>query len=671
MARPKKTKEPIRRWGILAADISDEKASKRFRDMERRARVQQNARTRGHSYFSKVSHMQNLYDQKESVFSEGSTQAIKRKIRAETIQRVPDGEVATQFDKNSIEQVQVEFIFDNKVLTSEYDGKDMLKNLWRAFDASYDYGYACVRTGFERDCDGDVRVSWRQVPWNDVLPCPDCDFIEEAEWYLVRDYVSRSDLEALLDDKGEVSDATYNEDVVRYLVENSAKSGQEAESVPLADRKHGTAKIESVQTWTLYRRGDREFQTFVPACNAILRTVKNYDPRLDLPLHFLVLEPDPDFPLGCSAVMWTLAHQQFADAFQTSAYQTLLLSLNPPLMVFGNLSNPKIRMKPRAMWNMGTNPNSKVEKFPVETTTITQYNAILQGVQANMMKNLNVTESTVASDANTMTYSGTPQGVEQQKRDKTVTVNQYQKRVETFFAEWANHALRSYINAMAGEHDLTVDEQTRRRVWDVESAQADKDMAGAPKVDSIIDEDKITIDFDALSGSLLEFRVRTGSLIQGQREEEMQAIQQLLVPVSQMLGNMSDANKGVAENVIMQLVNRLCELSNIDISATTSDVMSRQIMLDSMQMTMEAVMQQQQQIEQLQQLAMGQQQQQPQPEQPMRQGLPGEAQAPQEEGGQLPPNVAEAIQNAAAATGQADSSQGAGVPTESPQPLGR
>lgn len=606
------------KWGIQPADILDDEKSKMFRDMYRRAKSMQDLRTRGHDYFSKVSHMQNLYEHRDGVFSEGSTQAIKRKIRSETIQRVPDGDVQTQFDKNSIEQIETEFIFRNKVLTSEYDGKDMLKNLWRTFDASYDYGYGCVRTGFEKDKDGDYRISYKLIQWNDILPAPDCDFIEEAQWYLVREYLSKADLRQLINEDGEVTDSTYNADVVKYLVENELKTGQEPDSIALADKRNGAGKTESVVVWTLYKRGESSFETFCPACDAILRTVQNYDPRYDIPLHFLILEPDPDFPLGCSSIMWTLSQQQFADAFQTTAYQTLLMSLNPPLMQFGNLTNAKIKMKPRTIWNMGTNPNNKIEKFPVETTTVTQYNSILQGVSAGMMKNLNVTESTVASDANTMNYSGTPQGVEQQRRDKTTTVNQYQKRVETFFAEWANHALRSYINAMSGTLDLTVNEDTRRRIWDVESANAETDEMGQPLVTSIIKEDKISIDFDKLSDTLLEFKVRTGSLIQGEREEELENIQKLLVPVSQMMGNVSDQNRDAFENVLMQLVTRMCELSNIDVSAQTGSAISSKIMENAMQATMEKVMQQQQQIDQLMQAQQGM------PMQPgMQQAQPG------------------------------------------------
>lgn len=647
------------KWGIKQADIVDEAASKKFNSMYRRAKSQMDLRTRGHSYLTRVAHMQNLYEHRDGVFSEGSTQAIKRKIRSETLQRIPDGEIKTQFDKNSIEQIQIEFLFKNKIINSEFDGRDMLKNLWRTFDASYDYGYACVRTGFEKDQDGDFRTTYKLIQWNDILPAPDCDYIEEANWYMVREYVSYSDLRMLLDKKGRVRDKTYNEDVVRYLVETGTKEAQEIKSLPMADSKNGVAKQESVCIWTLYKRGSKEFQTFCPAADAVLRTVKNYDPRYDIPLHFLILEPDPEFPLGCSPIIYTLSSQQFADAFQTSAYQALQLAVNPPLMMFGNLTNAKIRMQPRAIWAMGTNPNSKIEKFPVETTTITQYNSILQGVQANMMKNLNATESTVASDASVMSYSGTPQGVEQQRRDRSTTVNQFQKRLEVFFSEWANHALRSYINAMNGELELTVNEDTRRRIWDVERSQSDTDPLGNPIVDSIVNENKITIDFDKLkeNNALLEFKVRTGSLIQGEREQEMQSIQELIVPVSQMMGNISDGNRDAFESVLMQLVSRLCELSNIDVAAQTAARIDDKVMAAAIQASMEQIMQQQQQIDQLMQAVQGgmpQEQQMPQEnpemppvEEPVAQGaMPPEQdfQTPQEmmPGGGMPPEIAQA-----------------------------
>ena len=604
-------------FGIKAADIKDESGvGEKIDEMYNRSKAQMNVRTNMFKLFTRLAHNQSLYTKgANDVYSEGTTQALKRKIRAQTLQRVPDGEITTQFDKNSIEQVETEFIFDNKVLTSEYDGKDMLKNLWRAFNTAYDYGFACVRTGFEKDLDGDVRVSWKEIRWNDIYPAPDADFIEEAEWYVVREYISQAEIKALIDwDTETVKDKTYQEDTVKFLSDWNPKEGEEYNSIPMSDDMKGITKNESVEIRTLYRKGDDEFVTWVPSCQAILRIVKNEDPRKDVPVHFLILEPDPEFPLGCSSVMWTIAQQQFADAFQTSAYQTLLLATKPPIMATGNLMNAKIKMEPAAFWDLGNNPNNKIEKFPVETTTITQYGSILENIGSNMMKNLNITDQTIASDANVARYSGTAPGVHEQARDKTITINQYAKRVEIFFAEWANHALRSYLNSMSGEVEMTVDEQTRRRIWDIEMARDEgRQQRGEKPEKSIIDGDKITVDFDALSVDMLSFKVRAGSLIETREEEERRNIQEMLVPVSQMMGNVSEENRAVFEDNIMQMMSRLFELSNIDISAQTAKRIDDKLMLEAQKATMEQVMLQQQQIQQLaqQQAAMQQPQQNP------------------------------------------------------------
>lgn len=590
-----------KKWNIKPESIRNKEVQKDMDDKIRRAKSVMNQRTAGYDLFSKISHNQTIYaDAKDSVWSEGSTQGMKRRVRAQTIQRVPDGEVHTQFDKNSIEQVEIEFLFKNKIMTSEYQGEDMLKNLWKTFGESYDYGFACVRTGFEKDIDGDFRTSYTLIPWNDVYPEPDCKSIEDAEWYLIREYMSRPAIEALLNDEGNLTDSTYSEDVVKFIVENKIKTVSDPNSRPLSDKEKKIGPTESVEIWTLYERGSSEFITYIEDFGAVFRRTKNYDPRKDVPLHFLVLDPDPEFPLGCSQIMWTIGQQQFADAFLTLSYQTLLLAHQPPLMGFGNLTPSKIKMKPRAFWPMGTNPNNKIEKFPVETTTLTQYGSILENVQARMMASLNIADGTVASDANQSGYSKTAPGVEAQQRDKTVTVNQYQKRIEIFFSEWANHALRSYIAAMNGKHYMTVDEHTRRRVWDIEMSKAEPMDDGGEMPKSIIDGDQIEIDFDALSTDMLSFYVRTGSLIESEKEIERKNIQEALVPVSQMMGSISDANKEAFEKVLMKLLVRLLEMSDIDVSQETADIVNDKLMLDAMKATMEQVMGQQQQINQLQ-----------------------------------------------------------------------
>ena len=598
---------------------------------------QHQQRTKGFEIFAKIAHNLSIYgpgNVEKKTYSEGSTQAIKRKIRSQTIQRVPDGEIVTQYDKNSLEQVEIEYIFKHKVLQSEFDGKDMLKQLWKTFNVAYDYGFACVRTGFEEDLDGDPRISYTLIPYNDVIPSPDCKSIEEADWYIVREYIPISTLKTMIDwETGAVNDPTYVADVVRYLVENDFADGAEPQSVPLADRKKGASPNHSVEVRTYYCKGSDEFVTYVKDLNCVLRRVPNCDPRKDVPLHFLILEPDAEFPYGCSSVLWTLAQQQYADAFQSVAYKTLLLSMNPPLQVFGNLTNPKIKMKPNAIWPMGTNPNNRIEPYRVETTTLTQYGSILESISGRMMQSLNITDATVASDANVARYSATPQGVQEQHLDKTITINQFQKRIEVFFAEWANHALRSYLNSMSGTKELTVDEHTRRRILDIEKTIHDKAMSTVNsmtggmvsevvgdvldnELPSIVAGNLISVNFDDINGDLLQFEVRSGSLIENERETERRNIQEMLVPVSQMIGNVSEQNRSSFEQVIMELIMRLCELSDIDISASISGVFDNQLALQALQATMGMVQQQQQQLDGMQGML--------QQALPQQQPLPGE-----------------------------------------------
>lgn len=631
--------------------VSKEKAAKLDKKWRDGLSMHQ-SRIVGFKFFAKVAKNMTLFEKaRKDEWSEGSTQTIMRKIRSQTLQRVPDGEIVTPFEKNSIEQAVVDFLFKHKILTSEYDGKDMMKNLWKTFNTSYIYGPACVVTGLERDLDGDPRVSYTLVPYGDVIPSPDCKAIEEADWYIIRQYVPLSSLKMLLDEEtGTVSDSTYDEKVVRYIVENELKDGAGAESTALADNKKGVSFTRSVETRTYYCRGAKEFITYVPGINAVLRKVPNYDPRKDVPVHFLILEPDPEFPYGCSSIMWTMALQQFADAFQSVAFQTLLLSLHPPLQVFGNLANPKMKMRPNAIWPMGTNPNNRIEKFPVETTTLTGYNSILEGVSARMMSSLNITDSTIASDANVPHYSATPQGVEQQRIDKTITINAYQKRVEVFFSEWANHAIRTYINAMkktnGGVHSITVDMSTRKKVESIEEARrkkAETEIASVIGVDiakeavdnskiltdTIIEGNKINVDFAIFDDALFNFEVRSGSLIESERDTERQNIQEMLVSVSQMMGNVSDANRPTFESIVMSLIVRQCELANIDISASIAATLDSQLVMGALESTMGAVANQQQQIGQLQQ-AMAAQQGQP---------LPPEAGAMSPEEGMVPPET--------------------------------
>ena len=559
-----------KRWNIDREKL----ASKEIVKMHARydiARGQMAQRTAHHELYGLLAKNKSIHEWsakrgKTKYFSEGSTQYILRKVLANTIQRVPDGELTTQYDHASKEHVFLQYIFENKVMTSEIDGIDMFANICKAFKMSFIYAFAPVRTGFEKDYDDDARIKFSLEQWSDVFINPDCKDICRPTVVYHRHYMSKDDVLALLNEEGNVVDSTYNEDVIRYIVDEKMFSSRDFESEPMSDKLKGSTSLQSITLITEYRRGAKEFITFIPALNAEFRRVPNYDPRKGIPWNFLVLEPDADFPIGVSQVEFLLADQQFNDLFQTSAYKNLLLAMEPPIMVSGWETNPSsYRFEPRKIWNLGNNPNQvKVEPVKIDNAVLSNWTATREAVAAAMVRNLNVADGTVAKDAG-VGYSKTAPGVEQQNMEKTVNINQYQKRIEMFMQEWAVQALRMYVNSMHGEHKLTVNEETRRRLYDI----------GA---DDCIDGDKVIIDFDELSADMLEFKVRAGSLIQKKEEQELDRLTAMVQPFIQNLNGWSEENRRVIENdVLLPAAMRMLELSDTDISHTLAESLSTQI----------------------------------------------------------------------------------------------
>ena len=559
-----------KRWNIDKAKL----ASKDIAKMHARydaAKSQMMQRTHHHELYGMLAKNKSIHEWsakrgKTKYFSEGSTQYILRKVLANTIQRVPDGELTTQYDHASKEHIFLQYIFENKVMTSEIDGIDMMSNLTKAFKMSFIYAFAPVRTGFERDYDDDARIKFSLEQWSDVFINPDCTDICRPTVVYHRHYMSKDDVLALLDDDGNIVDGTYNEDVVRCIIDEDMFTAKDFQSEPMADKLKGSTSMQSIMLVTEYRRGAKEFVTFFPELNAEFRRVPNYDPRKGIPWNFLVLEPDADFPIGVSQVEFLLADQQFNDLFQTSAYKNLLLAMEPPIMVAGWETNPSsYRFEPRKIWNLGNNPNQvRVEPVKIENSVLANWTTTREAVAAAMVRNLNVADGTVAKDAG-VGYSKTAPGVEQQNMEKTVNINQYQKRVESFVQEWAVQALRMYVNSMHGEHRLTVDEETRRRLFDIGAIDA-------------IDGDKVIIDFDKLSADMLEFKVRAGSLVQKKEEQELDRLTAMAQPFIQNLNGWSDENRRVIENdILLPIAMRMLELSDTDISNTLAESLSAQI----------------------------------------------------------------------------------------------
>ena len=585
------------KWNIDLESIKDPGYIAMTPDYNR-AKSQMTARTARYNIYGMVAKNKSIHERgsrtQSKYFSEGSTQYILRKSLANTIQRVPDGELLTQFDKASKEHIITEYIFTNKILHSEIENIDMLSNLTNTFKAGWIYGFAPVRTGFEQDIDNTPRISYNLESWRDIFIDADCKDIRRPNTVWHRHYMSRSDMQQLLNEEtGEISDNTYEADTIKYCLDHELFKSKEWQSENLGDQLKGSTAIDSCALLTEYKRGSDEFITYVPEISAVLRRTPNYDPRKGIPWKFFVIEPDPDFPLGLSQVEFLLGDQQFQDLHQSCAYENILLAMEPPVMVAGWDTNPSsYRFEPRAIWQLGNNPQQvRVEPVPVDNGILSSWAQNREAVASGMLRQLNVMDGTMAEDSHAPGFSATPQGVEAQGRARDISINQYQKRIEFFFADWANQALRMYLNAMNGQHWMLADESTRRKLFDIDLLDS-------------IDGDKVLVDFDILSHELINFKVRTGSLVERKEDQEREAINDMIHPIVQNIGGISDENRPVIENeILMPAFRRLMELADVDFGQSIAEALGSHIAQQALAgieaeqaMQGEAIMGQQQQL---------------------------------------------------------------------------
>ena len=164
---------------------------------------------------------------------------------------------------------------------------------------------------------------------------------------------------------------------------------------------------------------------------------------------------------------------------------------------------------------------------------------------------------------------------------------------------------------MKGIQEITVDEETRRKIYSIEESQKDPVTQQAPV--SIIKDNKIKVNFNELSIDTIQFKVRTGSLIESRHEKQQKQLQELIVPISQMLGALPDEDKSAFTNVLMKMLQRLLEEADIDISADSGKQIESRLVIDALKQTMLQVAEQnkiqEQMAQQLQGIMAGQPQQ--------------------------------------------------------------
>ena len=502
--------------------------------------------------------------------SSGEVAGMIRRMARNLVQHTPNVEVVSKFDDDGAAGVFAAHILKSKIIGDDLYSNDMQQNLFASAMNSLTLGFDAVVPLLRQDAAGGWEMKYDALYYRDVFPDPGVKDVRDAKVVFVRRYLTKNDVVSL------VRNQTSGWDIyaLKTLLQNDPPA-RDRDSVDHQSSKHHSMP-EGYEIITYYNSFGDPFLTWDARNKMLLRIEKNKDPLKRHPVQFLVVEKDANQPLGKSQVELVLGRQEFQDLMFNGAMKMWYRNINPPILGIGWNSQVTPNIGPGKFIPI-SNPNSELKPMEMSTQTLLQYNQISTANAGNMVQQLGAADQQMA----TMNGAGggmsqTPQGVEAQQAMVDITTNNFQKAIENFFSRYCSYALTVYFAELKGSVSDIIPTADARRAM-VNGGLVLEDVIGPEgqvvrKADFTSDG-KLNLKFDDLA---TEYFVRTvpGSLVELEDDKQLRILNQMYVPLSQMMpalaaaGNQEALQKATATlEFIMQ---RTLELSGSTHSAELS-----------------------------------------------------------------------------------------------------
>lgn len=447
--------------------------------------------------------------------SSGDIAGMVRRTARNVVQHTPNVKIICEFDEDSPKGILARHILKTKIIGEELNSNDMQQSLFASTMSAFTLGFDAVCPVLIQRGDKTWVMEYDEIHYRDVFPEPGIKDVTKAPIVFVRRYLTKSEVRQLIRDNV----TGWDIPALKALLQH-ATPPQQRESVAHQNAKHHTIP-SGYEIITQYTSDGEPFLTFDANSKMLLRIEKNKDPLKRHPVHFLVLERDPQQPLGKSQISLVFGRQEFQDLMLNGAMKLWYKNINPTLLGYGTGLNGVPNMSPGKYTNI-PNPNARIEAFEVNTQTLLQYGTISQQNQGNMINLIGAADQQMAASAGSG-MSATPQGVEAQTELVDITTNNYQKAVEHFFSKYCSYALTVYFAEMKGMTKLKPTAETRRA------------LLGAGMPEELFTKDgELDIDMKDMA-TVYHVKCIPGSLVELEDEKQLRLLNELFVPLSQAM----------------------------------------------------------------------------------------------------------------------------------------
>lgn len=456
--------------------------------------------------------------------SSGDVAGLVRRGSRNIVQNTPNVEVISEFDDDSKEGIFTRHILLSKIIGSDLYSNDMQQNLFASTMSAFTLGFDCVLPVLTQDASGGWSIKYDSIHYKDVFPEDGAKDIRQANKVFVRRYLSKADVHHLIDTNA----AGWDLDALRQLL-CSNPPNRRVESSSHEVRKQGQLP-EGYEIATLYTNSGDPFLTFDTRHKLLLRIEKNKHPMKEHPVFFLVLEKDPNQPLGKSMVELVLGRQEFQDLLLNGAMKMWHWGINPTII--GRGVNSATNLGPGKMLSL-SNPNATVEALDINTQTLMQHGMISQSNLGAMVSTLGAADQQMAASSGGG-MSATPQGVAAQQQMVDITTNNYQKAVENFFSHYCSYALTIYFQELRGVTKVKPNAEARQLLLAAGLQLPGVDSEGKRIKGDINADGEIELDWSTLA-TMYYVRCVPGSLVEMEDDKQRRILQELLIPLSQAM----------------------------------------------------------------------------------------------------------------------------------------
>ncbi len=440
--------------------------------------------------------------------TDGTLAAIIQEQPKRIVQQAPTGQIVSDEHPEFGEVADV--VLTDKLMPIYNRNGNLLQKSWNMIGKAMTQGKQASYTFFTAT-NGILHTDFVLPYIKDDITEKGKTFAADSNYRFLRSWYQKTDLKAILNrelslqktKKGYTSE--WDLKLLAQFIEDGDAAIPANLQTPAQKEKGGNnGGYEVIHAFQVGK--DAEFYSFAPRFQdgKNLRVKTNNDPRGRMPMDDLYCNIDLSNPRGRGQVELSGGVQNLIDQ-QMQMFQFMTTYQQAPaLQVWGNVNKATLKIRPGAIWDMGSSPNNKVERDIVSDAAMTNF-ANNYGLLKSQILNLNSSQDhSISASQAPSSQSKTSQGVQAAEQKLGVSDNYLRKQFETWFGNQSSTSVNIHFAEMKGSEKIQLNQM---QIDDLQSGPAAKFI----KKDSKTGKEYLDVTYDAINKVTFDMQVDAGT----------------------------------------------------------------------------------------------------------------------------------------------------------------